>query len=369
MLPVLNARAVELAIRFGLAMHGRVNPRSVFARKNYFYPDLPKGYQISQFEEPVVTGGHVDVESETGEIRRIRITRAHLEEDAGKSIHDPALAGSRRLARRPEPGRACPCSRSCRSRTCGRPRRRAPTCAPCARSCGTSASPTPIMEKGQFRCDANVSLRPRGSDPLGTRTEIKNLNSFANVEAAIEAEALRQAEVLDAGGRVVQATMAFDPVRGATRVMRLKENSDDYRYFPDPDLIPLVISGAQIEAVRAAMPELPEERCARLQREHDLSQHDARILTASRTLADFYEAVVAARAEAGGDKPKTVANWILRDLLRALKEARARGRGRPDHPRRSRRPDRPRRGGPAHGEERPGAGAGARRQRGGDPGS
>jgi aspartyl-tRNA(Asn)/glutamyl-tRNA(Gln) amidotransferase subunit B len=313
-LPVLNERAVELAIRFGLAIHGRVNPRSVFARKNYFYPDLPKGYQISQFEEPVVSGGYVEIEAASGGVRRVRITRAHLEEDAGKSIHDPALAGAQDslidLNRAGVPLLEIVSEPDLRSSEEAGAYLR--VLREVLRYTGVSHAD---MEKGQFRCDANVSLRRVGSEALGTRTELKNMNSFANVEAAIDAEVERQAEILEEGGRILQATMAFDPQTGRTRVLRLKENSDDYRYFPDPDLIPLVISEEQVERVRAALPELPGEKRARFEREHGLSAHDAGTLAASRALADFYERAVRAHGNS-----RTVANWVLRDVLRALKE-------------------------------------------------
>ena len=317
-LPVLNERVVELAIRLGLAIHATVNPHSVFARKNYFYPDLPKGYQISQFEEPVVSGGWLDIESggsgASGETRRIGITRAHLEEDAGKSIHDVAIAGGDDscidLNRAGVPLLEIvsePDLRTAQEATAYLRALRS-----ILRYIGVSDAD---MEKGQFRCDANVSLRPHGSKELGTRTEVKNLNSFSNVEDAIEAEALRQFELISDGGEVVQATMAFDPKRRRTSVMRLKENSDDYRYFPDPDLIPLRIDPARIEAVRAEMPELPEEKRARFEAEFALSAYDAGILTASRGLAEFFEETAKACAS-----PKAAANWITRDLLRELKE-------------------------------------------------
>ncbi|MFP6654946.1 MAG: Asp-tRNA(Asn)/Glu-tRNA(Gln) amidotransferase subunit GatB [Myxococcota bacterium] len=326
-LPVLNERVVELAIRLGLAIHATVNTHSVFARKNYFYPDLPKGYQISQFEEPVVSGGWLDIEvankannanngknkNETAR-RRIGITRAHLEEDAGKSIHDAAIAG---------PDHSCidlnragvplleivsePDLRSAQEATAYLRELRS-----ILRYLGVSDAD---MEKGQFRCDANVSIRLWGSSELGTRTEVKNLNSFSNVEEAIEAEALRQAELLADGGKVVQATMGFDPVRRRTYLQRIKENSDDYRYFPDPDLIPLRIAPERIDAVRAELPELPSEKRQRFESEFGLSAYDAGVLTASLSLADFFEQTAKACAE-----PKTAANWITRDLLRELKE-------------------------------------------------
>jgi aspartyl-tRNA(Asn)/glutamyl-tRNA(Gln) amidotransferase subunit B len=315
-LPVLNERVVELAVRFGLATGARVEPRSVFARKNYFYPDLPKGYQISQYEAPVLTGGWIEIEvpkdGEGTELRRIRLTRAHLEEDAGKLIHAAgAGAGSEvdlnragvpllEIVSEPElrsPEEAGAFLRTLRS---------------ILRYLRVSEAD---MEKGQFRCDANVSLRPRGETRLGTRTELKNLNSFRFVEEATAAEIERQAEVLDAGGEVRQATLGFDPATGTTRVQRVKESADDYRYFPDPDLIPLAVSDELVERVRAALPELPGHKRRRFQEEHGLSEYDARLLTESRELADFFEEAVRLYGQ-----PKPVANWILRDLLQALKE-------------------------------------------------
>lgn len=316
-LPVLNEQAVELAIRLGLAIHATVNPVSVFARKNYFYPDLPKGYQISQYEEPIVSKGWLEIEvgrGEKSERRRIGITRAHLEEDAGKSIHDDAIAGGADSAIDlnragvplleivSEPDLRTPEEASAYLRTLRAILR------------ATEVSDAD-MEKGQFRCDANVSVRRRGETTFGTRTEIKNLNSFAHVEDAIEAEALRQIELIEDGGAVVQATMGYDPERRRTHVQRLKENADDYRYFPDPDLIELRIDPARIEAVRARLPELPEARRARFESEYGLSGADAGLLTTSRTLADFFEAT----ARTCGS-PKAAANWIVRDLLRELKE-------------------------------------------------
>jgi len=313
-LPVLNEQVIDLAIRFGLAIHGEVNRRSIFARKNYFYPDLPKGYQISQFEEPVIIGGYVEINPGDDGSRRIGLTRAHLEEDAGKSIHDAAVAGADDslidLNRAGVPLLEIVSEPDLRSSEEAGAYLRA--LRSILRYIGVSHGD---MEKGQFRCDANVSLRPRGEEQLGTRTETKNINSFSNVEAAIDAEVERQAEILDDGGDVVQATMAFDPVTRRTRVLRLKENSDDYRYFPDPDLVPLVISEAQIEQVRGSLPELPAAKRVRFQEDHGLAEGDAAILTASRMLADFYEEAVGATSQSA----TTVAKWVLRDLLRALK--------------------------------------------------
>jgi aspartyl-tRNA(Asn)/glutamyl-tRNA(Gln) amidotransferase subunit B len=320
-LPVLNEQAVELAIRLGLAIHATVNPVSVFARKNYFYPDLPKGYQISQYEDPIVSQGWLDIDvggqagkGESAVRRRIGITRAHLEEDAGKSIHDDAIAGGADSAIDlnragvplleivSEPDLRTPEEASAYLRTLRG----------ILRAVEVSDAD---MEKGQFRCDANVSVRLRGESTFGTRTEIKNLNSFAHVEDAIEAEAIRQIELIEDGGSVVQATMGYDPERRRTHVQRLKENADDYRYFPDPDLIELRIDPARIEAVRARLPELPETRRARFESQYGLTGYEAGLLTTSRTLADFFEATAGACGA-----PKAASNWIIRDLLRVLKE-------------------------------------------------
>ena len=317
-LPVLNERVIELAIRLGLATHSTVNTRSVFARKNYFYPDLPKGYQISQYEEPVVSDGWLEIEfdDDSGERvrKRIGVTRAHLEEDAGKSIHDAAVAGSDDthldynragvplLEIVSEPDMRTPAEAGAYLRALRQ----------ILRYLEVSEAD---MEKGQFRCDANVSIRPRGQAELGTRTELKNLNSFRYVEEAIAAEIERQAELIDAGGTVQQATMAYDPNSGRTRVLRLKEDANDYRYFPDPDLVPLTIDPEQIEAVRAELPELPDAKRARFESEYGLSRQDAEQLTVSRALAAFFEATEAVCGNA-----KAIANWMLRDLLHALKE-------------------------------------------------
>jgi aspartyl-tRNA(Asn)/glutamyl-tRNA(Gln) amidotransferase subunit B len=317
-LPVLNRHAVELAIRAGLATHGEIRRHSVFARKNYFYPDLPKGYQISQYEDPVIAGGWLDVAVDESPPRtvRVRLVRIHLEEDAGKSIHDSAIAGDAThvdLNRAGVPLLEIVSEPDMRS---------AAEAVAYLRTLRSLLRYTDVsdadMERGHFRCDVNVSLRPRGRETLGTRTEIKNLNSFRAVEAALDAEIRRQTGVLDGGGAVVQATMAFDPDSGRTRVLRLKENADDYRYFPDPDLVPLVLSDAEIEAVRARLPELADARCARYQRDYALSEYDARALTASRAQADLFEGAVAASPVPGRAKP--IANWLLRDVQRALRD-------------------------------------------------
>ena len=316
-LPVLNGRAVELAIRAALATHCKVHPHSVFARKNYFYPDLPKGYQISQYEDPIATGGWIDIGvEEDGELvtRRIGLTRIHMEEDAGKSIHAAAVAGSDSthidlnragvplLEIVSEPDLRSPAEAGAYLRTLRQ----------LLRYIEVSDAD---MEKGNFRCDANLSLRPHGTTELGTRTELKNLNSFRFVEAALEAEIERQADLLDEGGRVRQATLAYDANTHRTRELRIKEDAQDYRYFPDPDLIPLQLSDAQIERERGALPELAGPKRKRFQASFGLSEYDARLLTESRALADFFEAAAQAHGQF-----KTVANWVLRDVLQALGE-------------------------------------------------
>ena len=316
-LPVLNARAVDFAVQAGLATNCTVHPRSVFARKNYFYPDLPKGYQISQYEEPICTGGWLEIEVGEGSAqhtRRIGITRIHIEEDAGKSIHDDAVthgegthvdlnrAGVPLLEIVSEPD-----LRS--SEEAGAYLR---TLRSVLRTIGVTDAD---MEKGQFRCDANISLRPHGAAELGTRNEIKNLNSFRFVELAIETEIVRQAKILEEGGVIQQATRLFDPSTNRTRVMRTKENADDYRYFPDPDLVPLVLDPDRIEKLRLELPELPDRKRLRFEAEYGLSAYDSRLLVADRALADFFETAARAHGVA-----KTIANWVLRDVLQQLKE-------------------------------------------------
>ncbi len=323
-LPVLNRKAVELGIRAALATHCEVHARSVFARKNYFYPDLPKGYQISQYEDPLATGGWLEIDvpaasaADDAYATRIGLTRIHIEEDAGKSIHDAAVAGADRshvdlnragvplLEIVSEPDLRSPAEAGAYLRTLQR----------LLRYAGVSDAD---MERGQFRCDANLSLRRHGAAELGTRTELKNLNSFRFVEEALAAEIVRQAGVLDAGQDIQQCTLSYDPERHATRVMRVKENADDYRYFPDPDLIALHVDAAEIDAVRRALPELPEQKRTRWQTAYELSDYDARQLAESRALADFFEAVV---AELGGGAraAKSAANWIQRDVRAALGE-------------------------------------------------
>jgi aspartyl-tRNA(Asn)/glutamyl-tRNA(Gln) amidotransferase subunit B len=312
-LPVLNGEVVRMAAMFGLATHSTVAPRSVFARKNYFYPDLPKGYQISQYELPIVHDGWIDIDLEDGETRRIGITRAHLEEDAGKSLHedfhgmtgiDLNRAGTPLLEIVSEPD-----LRSAKEAVAYMK-----TIHTLVRYLGISDG---NMQEGSFRCDANVSIRPAGQEEFGTRTELKNINSFRFVEQAINYEIQRQIAVIEGGGEVVQETRLFDPGKGETRPMRSKEEANDYRYFPDPDLLPVEIDQDFIDAVGNSLPELPDARRARFAADYGLSDYDAGVLTASRELADYFEAVV----EAAGGQGKLSANWVMGDFSGALNKA------------------------------------------------
>jgi len=310
-LPVLNGAAVELAIRAALATHCTVHERSIFARKNYFYPDLPKGYQISQYEEPLATGGWVEIESASGAPLRVRLTRIHMEEDAGKSIHEGSTSDTLidlnragvpliEIVSEPDLRSAADAAEYLRKLR------------DIVRAVGASDAD---MEKGQFRCDANVSLRRAGDARLGTRTEIKNLNSFRFVQAAIQREVRRQAEILESGGAIVQATMGYEAEHDRIYTMRTKENADDYRYFPDPDLIPVAIPAARIEAIRAALPELAEARALRFVAQYELIAKDAAQIAQNAALAAWFEA-----AAKRHDSARNVANWLLRDVLAALKE-------------------------------------------------
>ena len=308
-LPVLNRAAVEKAVRFGLAVGAKINQRSIFARKNYFYPDLPKGYQISQYETPVVQGGQV--EFFVGERRHVvHLTRAHLEEDAGKSLHedfhgmtgiDLNRAGTPLLEIVSEPD-----LRSAKEAVAYMKKIHA--LVRYLEICDGN------MQEGSFRCDANVSVRPRGEAAFGTRTEIKNINSFRFVEQAINYEVGRQIALIEGGGCVVQETRLFDPGRQETRPMRTKEEANDYRYFPDPDLLPVEIGAAFLETVAAGLPELPDAKRRRFMADYGLSAYDAGVLTATRELADFYEAAVAASGGLG----KLAANWVTGELAGAL---------------------------------------------------
>ncbi len=310
-LPVLNGRAVQMAVKFGLAVDAGVAHRSVFARKNYFYPDLPKGYQISQYELPVVARGSLKVMLDDGTEKVIGITRAHLEEDAGKSLHeglanasgiDLNRAGTPLLEIVSEPD-----MRSAKEAVAYM--KKVHTLVRYLEICDGN------MQEGSFRCDANVSVRPRGQEKFGTRAEIKNLNSFRFVEKAIQYEVARQVELLESGGTVVQETRLYDSDKDETRPMRSKEEANDYRYFPDPDLLPVEIDAAFIEAVRATLPELPDQKAARFAKDYGLSAYDAGVLSASRELGAYFEAVVAGL---GAGHAKLAANWIMGELSGAL---------------------------------------------------
>jgi aspartyl-tRNA(Asn)/glutamyl-tRNA(Gln) amidotransferase subunit B len=309
-LPVLNGEAVRMAVKFGLAIGAEISRHSVFARKNYFYPDLPKGYQISQYELPVVAKGSLEIVLDDGSRKRVGITRAHLEEDAGKSLHEglPGVSGID-LNRAGTPLIEIvsePDMRSAKEAVAYM--KKVHTLVRYLEICDGN------MQEGSFRCDANVSVRHAGEHRFGTRAEIKNLNSFRFVERAINYEVARQIDILEGGGKVVQETRLYDPDKGETRSMRTKEEANDYRYFPDPDLLPLELDDAFIDAVRKTLPELPDEKAARFASVHGLSPYDAGVLTASRELATFYEDVV---RQLGGE-PKLAANWVMGELSAAL---------------------------------------------------
>ncbi|HKY03090.1 MAG TPA: Asp-tRNA(Asn)/Glu-tRNA(Gln) amidotransferase subunit GatB [Burkholderiales bacterium] len=308
-LPVLNKGAVERAIRFGVAIGGKINRRSIFARKNYFYPDLPKGYQISQYELPIVEGGTLKILTSQGE-KTVQLTRAHLEEDAGKSLHeefndasgiDLNRAGTPLLEIVSEPDM-----------------RSAEEAVTYAKALHALVQWIGIcdgnMQEGSFRCDANVSVR-RPGESLGTRREIKNLNSFRFLQQAIEYEARWQIETIEDGGKIQQATVLFDPASGETRMMRSKEDAHDYRYFPDPDLLPLAVSDEWIERVRSELPELPQAKQERYQRDFGLSAYDAQALSTSLAMANYFEDVL---RQLDGADAKLVANWIMGEFSAAL---------------------------------------------------
>jgi aspartyl-tRNA(Asn)/glutamyl-tRNA(Gln) amidotransferase subunit B len=309
-LPVLNAEVVRMAVKFGLAVGARIAKHSVFARKNYFYPDLPKGYQISQYELPIVAEGSIDVVLEDGTHKRVGVTRAHLEEDAGKSLHEglPAVSGID-LNRAGTPLVEIvsePDMRSAKEAVAYM--KKVHTLVRYLEICDGN------MQEGSFRCDANVSVRRKGAEKYGTRAEIKNLNSFRFVEKAINYEVERQIEIIESGGKVKQETRLYDPDKGETRSMRSKEEANDYRYFPDPDLLPVELDETFISGVRATLPELPDQKAARFASEYGLSVYDAGVLTASRELAAYYEEV--AREVPG--EPKLAANWVMGELAAAL---------------------------------------------------
>ena len=311
-LPVLNKDAVRKAVTFGLAIDAEIAPHSVFARKNYFYPDLPKGYQISQFELPIVGNGHLDIDVD-GETKRIGITRAHLEEDAGKSLHedfhgltgiDLNRAGTPLLEIVSEPD-----MRSAKEAVAYM--RKLHELVRYLEICDGN------MQEGSFRCDANVSVRPKGQKEFGTRTEIKNINSFRFVEKAINYEIERHIDILEGGGKIVQETRLYDANKDETRSMRSKEEANDYRYFPDPDLLPVEIEESLKDEIRATLPELPDAKKSRFMEQYGMDTESAATLTSSRELADFYEKVV---SESGGET-KLAANWMTGDVLGALNKA------------------------------------------------
>jgi len=309
-LPVLNKKVVEFAIRAGIATHCEIARTSRWERKNYFYPDLPKGYQISQYELPLCTNGYIDIEV-NGREKRVRLTRIHMEEDAGKNIHDQRSdhslvdlnrAGVPLVEIVSEPDVTC-------AEEAGRYLRRLRAILQYLEVCDGN------MEEGSFRCDANVSIRPKGSKKLGTKAEVKNMNSFKAVEKALEYEIRRQEQVLSEGGRVVQETRLWDADREVTRSMRSKEHAHDYRYFPDPDLLPLVIDESWIQEISENMPELPEARKNRFMADYSLPNYDAELLTSRKDVADYYEAAVKVHSN-----PKAISNWIVGDLFRVIKE-------------------------------------------------
>lgn len=312
-LPVLNAEAVSMAIKFGLSINAKIPERSIFARKNYFYPDLPKGYQISQYELPIVGEGSLDISLEDGTSKCIGIVRAHLEEDAGKSLHedfagmtgiDLNRAGVPLLEIVSQPDLFSAKEAVAYLKTLHALVRYLNIC-------------DGNMQEGSFRCDANVSVRPKGEQKLGTRAEIKNVNSFRFVERAINHEIQRQIDILENGGKIVQETRLYDADKDETRSMRSKEEAHDYRYFPDPDLLPVTIENKLIEEVRKTLPELPWQKAERFKTQYQLSAYDANVLVTEQNLADYFEDVV----KLSQSSPKLAANWIMGDLSAALNKS------------------------------------------------
>jgi aspartyl-tRNA(Asn)/glutamyl-tRNA(Gln) amidotransferase subunit B len=314
-LPVLNKSMVDFIMKMGLATHCEIAPKSVFARKNYFYPDLPKGYQISQYEEPICRHGYVDAELHDGSTKRIGITRIHMEEDAGKSIHDMDVDTLVDVNR------------------CGVPLMEIVT-EPDIRSPHEAYQYLSMikqivtylgicdgnMEEGSLRCDANVSVRLRGEKELGTKTEVKNMNSFRNVERALEYEINRQTELIEEGGSVVQETLLWDADKNIATAMRSKEEAHDYRYFPDPDLVPVLVDERWITTVKSTLPELPRERRNRFIEQYSLPKYDAEILTVERELADYFEDAALQLSAKSPDGYKSISNWVMTDVLRVVND-------------------------------------------------
>ncbi|PCJ38946.1 MAG: Asp-tRNA(Asn)/Glu-tRNA(Gln) amidotransferase GatCAB subunit B [Moraxellaceae bacterium] len=312
-LPVLNEDAIKKAITFGTAIDAKINQKSVFARKNYFYPDLPKGYQISQLDLPIVDKGHLDITLEDGSVKRIGVTRAHLEEDAGKSLHedyhgmtgiDLNRAGTPLLEIVSEPDM-----------------RSAEEAIAYVKTIHSLVQYLDIsdgnMAEGSMRCDINISMRPKGQEEYGTRTETKNVNSFRFIEKVIRGEVIRQIDELEAGNKIHQETRLYDSVKDETRPMRSKEEANDYRYFPDPNLLPVITTDEYIQTIRESLPELPGQKIERFQKEYELKEYDARVLAASKAVANYFETVVTT----SGAKAKLAANWVTSELLGALNKA------------------------------------------------
>ncbi len=314
-LPVLNKQVVEFAIRLGLATHCSITPTSIFARKNYFYPDLPKGYQISQFEEPICQHGHVDIEHEDGTAQRIGITRIHMEEDAGKSIHDMDVdtlvdvnrCGTPLLEIVSEPEMHSSKEAHLYLYSIWQTVKYLGIC-------------DGNMEEGSFRCDANVSVRLKGETKLGTKAELKNMNSFRNVERAIDYEIKRQIDLIESGGTVVQETLLWNAEKNIATSMRSKEEAHDYRYFPDPDLVPVVVDQTWIASVEKLLPELPKVRRKRFVESYKLPVYDADVLTQERELADYFESAVGQISKKNDENVKSVSNWVMTDVLRVMNE-------------------------------------------------
>ncbi|MCM0759800.1 Asp-tRNA(Asn)/Glu-tRNA(Gln) amidotransferase subunit GatB [Sporomusa sphaeroides DSM 2875] len=313
-LPVINEKVVEFAVRAGLALNCQILPFSKFDRKNYYYPDLPKNYQTSQYDLPIAVNGYLDIEV-NGETKRIGITRVHMEEDAGKLVHSGTISNSEyALVDYNRTGVPL-------IEIVSEPDLRSPEEAKAylekMRSILQYIDVSDCkMEEGSLRCDANISLRPAGTQPFGTKAELKNLNSFRSVQRGLEYEVERQTDVLEDGGRIIQETRSWDEAKGVTRSMRSKEQAHDYRYFPEPELVPIMVDPAKVESIRAQLPELPDARKARMMADHGLSAYDAETITASRAMADYFDAAVKAGAEA-----KAAANWLMGDVSKHLNAA------------------------------------------------